>query len=184
MASAGQYGGRKVREGVVVSDKMEKTVIVAVEANTRHRLYKKIIRRERRFMAHDEAGGANLGDRVRIVEGKPISRRKHWRVVEVLERAELPELAPGEIDLELLGEVKAEVVAEVASPPEAAPQKAADEEAKAEEAPAAEAAVAEEAAEAEPATEEEKTDEAVASEEVLAAGDEDAEAESGEEAQK
>jgi len=180
MASVGQYGGRKVREGVVVSDKMEKTVIVAVEANTRHRLYKKIIRRERRFMAHDEAGGANLGDRVRIVEGKPISRRKHWRVVEVLERAELPELAPGEIDLELLGEVKAGV----ASPPEAAPQKAADEEAKAEEAPAAEAAVAEEAAEAEPATEEEKTDEAVASEEVPAAGDEDAEAESGEEAQK
>ena len=182
MASGGQYGGRKVREGVVVSDKTEKTVVVAVQANRRHRLYKKIIRRVRRFMAHDEAAVANLGDRVRIVEGKPVSRRKHWRVVEVLERAELLELAPGEIDLELLGEVKAE--AEMASLKEAAPQEVAGEEAKAEEAPAAEAAVAEEATEAELAIEEEKADEAVAVEEVPAAGDEDAEAESGEEAQK
>jgi small subunit ribosomal protein S17 len=180
MAIGGQYGGRKVREGVVVSDKMEKTVVVAVEANTRHRIYKKIIRRVRRFMAHDEASGANLGDRVRIVEGKPISRRKHWRVVEVLERAELPELAPGEIDLELLGEVKTEEEAAVASPQEAPPQK----EAKAEEAPAAEAAVAEKAAEAEPVSGEETAEEAVASEEVPPAGGEDAEAESGEEAQK
>jgi len=98
----------KVRDGTVVSDKMQKTVVVAVEANFRHRLYKKTVRRVRRLMAHDEGEEAQLGDRVRIIEAAPISRRKRWGVLEVLTRAELPEVAPESIDLELLGEVKPE----------------------------------------------------------------------------
>lgn len=107
-AARGQYGGRKVREGTVVSDKMEKTVLVAVEAHFRHRLYKKTVRRVRRFMAHDEREEAALGDRVRIIEATPISKNKRWRVVEVLNRAELPDVAAESIDLDLLGEVKRE----------------------------------------------------------------------------
>jgi len=108
MAVRGQYGRRKVREGTVVSDKMQKTVVVAVEANRRHPLYKKIVRRVRRYMAHDEADNCRMGDRVRIVEARPLSRHKRWQVVEVLERSELPEVAPEAIDLELLGEIKAD----------------------------------------------------------------------------
>ena len=107
--TAKQSGLRgKVRDGTVVSDKMQKTVVVAVEANFRHRLYKKTVRRVRRLMAHDEAEVAHLGDRVRIIEAAPISRRKRWRLLEVLTRADLPEVAPESIDLELLGEVKSE----------------------------------------------------------------------------
>jgi len=107
--TAKQTGLRgKVRDGTVVSDKMQKTVVVAVEANFRHRLYKKTVRRVRRLMAHDEAEVAHLGDRVRIIEAAPVSRRKRWRLLEVLTRADLPEVAPESIDLELLGEVKSE----------------------------------------------------------------------------
>lgn len=100
--------GRKTREGTVVSDKMDKTVVVAVASSVRHRLYKKIVRRLRRYMAHDETNDAKLGDRVRIVESRPYSRRKRWQLVEVLIHADRPEVAAEEIDLELLGEVKAE----------------------------------------------------------------------------
>ena len=121
--------GGKVRDGNVVSDKMQKTIVVAIEANFRHRLYKKTVRRVRRFMVHDETGEAKLGDRVRIVEASPISRRKRWRLLEVLTRADLPEVAPESIDLELLGEVKAEepAVEEAAAPSpatEAVPEEA------------------------------------------------------------
>ncbi len=98
----------KAREGTVVSDKMDKTVVVAVSSSTRHRLYKKIMRRLRRYMVHDETNDAKLGDRVRIVESQPYSRRKRWQLTEVLVRADRPEVAAGEIDLELLGEVKVE----------------------------------------------------------------------------
>lgn len=108
-AATGKYGGRKVREGTVVSDKMEKTVVVAVASNTRHPLYKKTIRRTRHYMVHDEEGAAHMGDRVRIVESAPVSKLKRWRLAEVLRQVDLPDLAPGDIDLELLGEVKAEV---------------------------------------------------------------------------
>lgn len=101
-------GGGKTREGTVVSDKMDKTVVVAVASSVRDRLYKKIVRRLRRYMAHDEANDAKLGDRVRIVESRPRSRRKRWGLAEVLVRAERPEVAAEEIDLELLGEVKVE----------------------------------------------------------------------------
>jgi small subunit ribosomal protein S17 len=103
-----RFGGRKTREGTVVSDKMEQTVVVAVQTSHRHPLYKKTIRRVRKFMAHDESGDTRIGDIVRIVEIAPISRHKRWGVAEVLQRAELPELPPEQIDLEILGEVKAE----------------------------------------------------------------------------
>jgi small subunit ribosomal protein S17 len=98
----------KVRDGTVVSDKMQKTLVVAVEANFRHRLYKKTVRRIQRLMAHDEREEARLGDRVRIIEAAPTSRHKRWRLLEILTRVELPEVAPESIDLELLGEVKPE----------------------------------------------------------------------------
>jgi small subunit ribosomal protein S17 len=104
----GKYGGRKVREGTVVSDKMQKTVVVAVEEHITHPLYKKRVRRLRRFMAHDELEDARLGDRVRILEAAPVSKRKRWQMVEVLQRVDLPEVAAESIDLELLGEVKRE----------------------------------------------------------------------------
>ena len=107
MADRVQAGG-KTREGTVVSDKMDKAVVVAVASSVRDRLYKKIVRRLRRYMAHDEANDAKLGDRVRIVESRPRSRRKRWELAEVLVRAERPEVAAEEIDLELLGEVKVE----------------------------------------------------------------------------
>jgi small subunit ribosomal protein S17 len=102
----GKYGGRKVRDGTVVSDKMQKTVLVAVEEHITHPLYKKRVRRMRRFMAHDEREEAHMGDRVRILEAAPVSKRKRWQVVEILQRVELPEVAAESIDLELLGEVK------------------------------------------------------------------------------
>lgn len=158
------HGGRKTREGTVVSDKTDKTVVVAVETSMRHRLYSKIVRRLRRYMIHDEANDARLGDRVRIVESRRYSRKKRWQLAEVLVRADRPEVAAGEIDLELLGEVKVEEE-EKAPPPEsaapveeaAAPEAEAEEappEAAPEEVPAVEEAVEPEA-EAEPEAEEE-----------------------------
>ena len=78
---------RKVREGVVVSAKMEKTVVVAVVDRVRHRRYQKTMQRTKRLYAHDEANDVREGDRVRIQETRPMSRQKRWRVVEVLERA-------------------------------------------------------------------------------------------------
>jgi small subunit ribosomal protein S17 len=119
MASILQYGGRKVREGTVVSDKMQKTVVVAVETLRRHPLYKKTVRRFRRYMAHDDADTCRTGDRVRIVEWRPMARHKRWRVVEVLARAEAAEVEASAIDLELLGEVKAVEEASSDQPEEA-----------------------------------------------------------------
>ena len=78
---------RKTRVGTVVSDKMQKTVVVEVERAGRHPLYGKIVRHSRRFKAHDEAGEAHLGDKVLIAETRPLSRDKRWRVAQVLERA-------------------------------------------------------------------------------------------------
>lgn len=134
--TAGQdkFGGRKIREGTVVSDKMEKTIVVSVASAIRHRLYKKIIRRQRHYMVHDENGDAHIGDRVRIVESAPVSKTKRWRLAEVLRTVDLPDLAPEDIDLELIGEAKAEEE----EAPEGAPVAAAPE-APPEEAPAAEA---------------------------------------------
>ncbi len=78
---------RKVRDGVVVSDKMEKTVIVVVQDFKPHPLYKKVVRHTRRFKVHDETNTCGVGDRVRIVETRPISKETRWRVAEVLEKA-------------------------------------------------------------------------------------------------
>ncbi|GAB3659053.1 30S ribosomal protein S17 [Actinocorallia lasiicapitis] len=80
-------GNRKVREGLVVSDKMDKTVVVAVEDRVKHRLYGKIIRRTTKYKAHDENNSAGIGDRVRLMETRPLSATKRWRVVEILEKA-------------------------------------------------------------------------------------------------
>jgi small subunit ribosomal protein S17 len=78
---------RKVRVGTVTSDKMDKTVVVLVERQFAHPLYKKIIKRSKKFMAHNENNEAHVGDRVKIVESRPLSRNKRWRVVEIVEKA-------------------------------------------------------------------------------------------------
>ena len=80
-------GYRKVREGLVVSDKMDKTVVVAVEDRFKHPLYGKVVRRTSKLKAHDEANTAGVGDRVLLMETRPLSATKRWRVVEVLEKA-------------------------------------------------------------------------------------------------
>ncbi len=78
---------RKMRQGVVVSDKNDKTIVVRVDRTTTHRLYRKIIRRSKRYHAHDEKNDCHVGDVVRIMECRPLSRNKRWRLVEVLSRA-------------------------------------------------------------------------------------------------
>jgi len=80
-------GYRKVREGLVVSDKMNKTVVVAVEDRFKHPLYGKVVRRTSKLKAHDEQNSAGVGDRVLLMETRPLSATKRWRVVEVLEKA-------------------------------------------------------------------------------------------------
>ena len=79
--------GRKVREGIVVSAKMDKTIVVAVIDRVQHRRYGKTLQRTKRLYAHDDANDAREGDRVRVTETRPLSKQKRWRVVEVLERA-------------------------------------------------------------------------------------------------
>ncbi|MDD2993309.1 30S ribosomal protein S17 [bioreactor metagenome] len=78
---------RKTRVGTVVSDKMEKTIVVAIEDNVSHPLYKKIIKRTVKFKAHDEKNEAKTGDRVKIMETRPLSKDKRWRLVEIVEKA-------------------------------------------------------------------------------------------------
>ena len=78
---------RKVREGYVVSDKMNKTVVVAVEAQVKHPLYGKVMRRTSKLKAHDEQNSCGIGDRVLLMETRPLSATKRWRVVEILDRA-------------------------------------------------------------------------------------------------
>ncbi len=78
---------RKTRVGKVVSDKMDKTVVVAIEDNVRHPLYKKIIKRTVKFKAHDEQNACGVGDKVQIMETRPLSKDKRWRVVEIIEKA-------------------------------------------------------------------------------------------------
>lgn len=77
-------GNRKSREGVVVGDKMDKTIVVKVERRKRHKLYGKEIRLSRKFYAHDEENTAKVGDVVRIVETRPLSRNKNWRLQEII----------------------------------------------------------------------------------------------------
>ena len=78
---------RKIREGLVVGDKMDKTVVVSVEDRVKHALYGKVLRRTSKLKAHDETNQCGIGDRVRIQETRPLSATKRWRVVEILEKA-------------------------------------------------------------------------------------------------
>ena len=78
---------RKTREGLVVSDKMEKTVVVEVEDRVKHALYGKVLRRTRKLKVHDEQNACGIGDRVLLMETRPLSATKRWRVVEILEKA-------------------------------------------------------------------------------------------------
>ncbi len=78
---------RKTRTGIVVSDKMDKTVVVAIEDNVRHPLYKKIIKRTVKLKAHDENNECGTGDRVLVMETRPLSKDKRWRVVNIIEKA-------------------------------------------------------------------------------------------------
>ena len=84
---AGKRGNRAQKVGVVASDKMEKTVVVRVDRLVKHQKYRRYVRRTSKFMAHDEKGAA-VGDKVRIVETRPLSARKRWRVVEIIQKAE------------------------------------------------------------------------------------------------
>ncbi|MBR3730998.1 MAG: 30S ribosomal protein S17 [Bacteroidales bacterium] len=78
---------RKERIGVVVSNKMQKSIVVEIERREKHPIYGKFIKKTSRFMAHDEKEECNIGDTVRIMETRPLSKRKHWRLVEIIERA-------------------------------------------------------------------------------------------------
>jgi small subunit ribosomal protein S17 len=80
-------GRRKVRTGIVTSDKMEKTIVVTVKSLVRHPLYGRIVKHDKKFKAHDEANDAHVGDTVEIMETRPISKDKCWRLVRIVERA-------------------------------------------------------------------------------------------------
>ena len=119
---------RKFRLGQVVSDKMDKTVVVAVETPKRHRLYKKTIKRVVKYKAHDEKNKCRAGDKVIIMETRPLSREKRWRVAEIVAKAEVVEISPEEIAREDLAKVMPE------KKPKEKPEVKAEEETKAEKA--------------------------------------------------
>jgi small subunit ribosomal protein S17 len=151
-------GLTKTLTGTVVSDKMDKTVVVLVEISKRHRLYHKILKRSKRFMAHDDRLEAKTGDLVRIAEMRPLSRHKRWRVIEIVQRREVAEVAPREIDAQYISMTRER---EEPPAPKAAGETEAAEGVAGQEAPAAEAP-AEEAPGEEAAAEEstgESTDE-------------------------
>ncbi|WP_319472023.1 30S ribosomal protein S17 [uncultured Pseudodesulfovibrio sp.] len=87
MAEFKYKGNRRVLTGLVVSDKADKTIVVRVETLVKHPLLKKYIRRRKKFMAHDPANDCGVGDKVQIVESRPMSRRKRWHLVQILEKA-------------------------------------------------------------------------------------------------
>ena len=87
VTEAAERNDRKTRQGYVVSDKMDKTVVVEVEDRVKHALYGKVLRRTSRLKAHDENNECGIGDRVQIMETRPLSATKRWRVVQILERA-------------------------------------------------------------------------------------------------
>ena len=133
---------RKVRLGQVVSNRMDKTVVVEVSGPKRHPLYKKIIRRVVKYKAHDEKNECRVGDKVRIVETRPLSREKRWRVAEIVAKGEVVEVSPEEItreDLEKVipekkvkeAEVKAEATEELKEEAEAKAETEAEAEEKA-----------------------------------------------------
>ena len=79
--------GRKVRTGTVISDKMDKTIVVGVESRIKHPLYKKIVKRTYKLKAHDENNECGIGDKVRVMETRPLSKDKRWRLAEIIEKA-------------------------------------------------------------------------------------------------
>jgi small subunit ribosomal protein S17 len=166
----------KSQLGMVVSDKMDKTVVVTVEHMTRHRVYHKTVRRTKRYLAHDDRLDARVGDLVRIVEARPLSRNKRWRVAEIVQKGEGAEIAPREIDSQYIGKHRErKPAAEEPATTEGAVSPAATE------TPAAVAAT-DEAPAVEPTQAEAAADEAPPA--VVATGDEDEAAggdESGEE---
>lgn len=85
--AAAERGDRKSRQGYVVSDKMDKTVVVQVEDRVKHALYGKVLRKSKRVKAHDEQNSCGVGDLVRIAETRPLSANKNWRIVEIIEKA-------------------------------------------------------------------------------------------------
>ncbi len=82
-----ERGYRKTRTGIVVSDKMDKTIVVAIKTKVRHPLYGKMVNRTRRFKVHDEENQCGVGDTVRIMETRPLSKDKRWRIVDIIEKA-------------------------------------------------------------------------------------------------
>jgi small subunit ribosomal protein S17 len=82
-----QRSVRKIKQGVVVSDKMDKTITVIVERRVAHPIYKKYFKKTKKFLAHDESGQAGVGDLVKITETRPLSKRKRWRLLEIIEKA-------------------------------------------------------------------------------------------------
>ena len=111
-------GQQRVIQGTVVSDKMDKTVVVTVERRKKHRLYHKVVSFTVRFKAHDEANECKLGDIVRIEESRPMSHDKRWRVIEVLSRGDVAEVAPSTIgrDLEATTQLAPKHEEDAASP--------------------------------------------------------------------
>ncbi len=104
--ATGQAVNRKSRVGTVVSDKGDKTIIVQIERASRHRLYRKVIRRTKRYHVHDEQNSATLGDTVRIEECRPISKLKRWMLIEVLTERAVAEVAPESLDRNLVAEMQ------------------------------------------------------------------------------
>ena len=94
-------GEPRVMQGTVVSDKMDKTIVVAVERRKKHRLYHKVLASTVRFKAHDESNECNLGDVVRIIESRPLSREKRWRLQQIVSRGDVAEIQPSMIGREL-----------------------------------------------------------------------------------
>ncbi len=88
------FGKRKVREGLVMSDKTDKTVVVAVETRKVHPLYKKAIKVTKKYKAHDENNACKVGDKVKIVETRPLSKEKRWRITEIISKRETAETRP------------------------------------------------------------------------------------------
>ena len=97
----------RILQGVVVSDKMDKTVVVNVARRKQHALYRKVINRSKRFKAHDGENECNVGDIVRILETRPMSKGKRWRVIEILERGDVAEVSPEDIGRSIEEEVQA-----------------------------------------------------------------------------
>jgi small subunit ribosomal protein S17 len=104
----------KLQTGIVVSNKMDKTVVVRIDRSKRHRLYGKTLRVTQRYKAHDENNECRLGDVVKIAETRPLSREKRWRVVEVVQKGDVAEIAPKEVGTTQIEETRAAAAAEAA----------------------------------------------------------------------